>query len=263
MRAIFLNEIKLNLKSFLIWSLAVGGLGFFCILLYSSMEGEMQQMADAFSNMGVFSDAFGMSTLSISTLTGYFATEVGAVHGLGGGMFAAILAIGILSKEEEIHTGEFLFSLPVSRTGVMAAKGLFLILSLIGFTVLCGFLYALGFVILEESIPAADLLKYMALQLLMDFEIAGICFLVSSFSGKNRMGMGIALTMILYFFDVIGRVVPDLKGSVIRGPYSYSNASEIFSGEEIKIAAIVIAATVTVLCIVSSFIIYNRRDLVS
>ena len=104
MKHILAKELKLNLKSFLIWSLSVGLLGLGCILLYQSMQGEMKDMADAFSNMGAFSDAFGMSTLSIATLKGYFATEVGAVHGLGGGMFAAILAISMLSKEEEGHS---------------------------------------------------------------------------------------------------------------------------------------------------------------
>ncbi len=261
MKAVFLRELKLNLKTFLIWSLAVGGLGFSCILLYQSMEGEMQQMADAFSNMGAFSDAFGMSTLSLSTLTGYFATEIGAVHGLGGGMFAAILAVGILSKEEEGHTGEFLYSLPVSRTKVVIAKALCVVIALLGFTALCASLYVLGYASLGEKLPAEDFFKYMGMQLFMDLEIAGICFLSSSLSGRNRVGMGIALTMILYFFDVIGRVVPDLKEAIIIGPYSFANASEIFSGAETKTAAIVIAACVTVICTAFAFFIYNKRDL--
>ena len=37
MAALFLHEMKQNRKNLLIWSLAVGGLGFACILLYSGM----------------------------------------------------------------------------------------------------------------------------------------------------------------------------------------------------------------------------------
>ena len=113
MKTVFKRELLLNIKNLLIWSLSVGALGLVCILLYQSMEGEMKDMADAFSNMGAFSEAFGMSTLSIASLKGYFATEIGAVHGLGSGMFAAIIAINIISKEEDAHTGEFLFYLPL------------------------------------------------------------------------------------------------------------------------------------------------------
>lgn len=261
MKAIYFKELKLNLKNFLIWSLSVGGIGLACIFLYTSMQNDMKSMADAFSNMGAFSDAFGMSTLSIATLTGYFATEVGTVHGLGSGMFAAILAIGIVSKEEEGHTGEFLLSLPVSRNKVLAAKGLCVLTALGCFTVVCGALYIIGFATLDEPLPTSDFFRFMGLQLLMNTEIAGICFACSSLSGKNRMGAGIGLAMIFYVYDIIGRVVPDLKDALVIGPYSYANASEILSGAETSIAAVVIAAVVTVICAALAFVRYNRRDL--
>ena len=261
MKHILAKELKLNLKSFLIWSLSVGLLGLGCILLYQSMQGEMKDMADAFSNMGAFSDAFGMSTLSIATLKGYFATEVGAVHGLGGGMFAAILAISMLSKEEEGHSGEFLFSLPVSRTKVIAAKGLCVAIYLVLFTLVCGILYASGFAGLGEELPTAQLVTFMVRQMLMNFEVAGICFAISSLSWKNRMGMGIALGMLFYFYDVIGRVVPDLKDYLFVGPYSYVNAAEIFTDADTPVKAIVLGIIVTVCGVIFAFWYYNKRDL--
>ena len=138
MFAIIKQEFRLNLKSLLIWSLTVGGLGLICVLMYTSMEGDVADMADTFSQMGAFSDAFGMSTLSIATVKGYFATEVGTVHGLGSAMFAAFFASCMLSKEEDGHTGEFLFSLPVSRAKVITAKGLTILTDLFLFTVICG-----------------------------------------------------------------------------------------------------------------------------
>ena len=46
MKAVLKRELLLNIKSMLIWSLSVGILGLTCILLYSSMEGEMKDMAD-------------------------------------------------------------------------------------------------------------------------------------------------------------------------------------------------------------------------
>ncbi len=253
--------MKLNIKSLLIWSLAVGGLGLICVLMYRSMEGDVKEMADAFSNMGAFSDAFGMSTLSIATLKGFFATEVGTVHGLGSGMFAALIAIGILSKEEEGHTGEFLFSLPVSRTKVIAAKGLSVLIALIVFTVICGVLYLIGVKMLGETIPGDEFMRFMASQFLMNLEVASICFAISSLSGKNRIGLGIGTAMVLYFYDVVGRVVPDLKDYLFFGPYSYANASEIFSGAEADAKALAVGVIVIFAGIAGAFWQYNRRDL--
>ena len=66
MTAIIKQELKLNLKSMLIWALTVGGLGFICIMMYTSMEGDVMEMADSFSEMGAFSDAFGKTAAAVS-----------------------------------------------------------------------------------------------------------------------------------------------------------------------------------------------------
>lgn len=257
------KELRLNFKAFLIWSMVVGGMGMACILLYSSMQDTMKEMADAFSNMGAFSDAFGMSTLSIATIEGYFATEVGVLHSLGGGMFAAVLSIAILSKEEEGHTGEFLFSLPVSRKTVVAAKALCVMLVLVMFTVVCGCLYALGFAFLGETIPVREFFTFMTGQLLLDLEIAAICLAISVISGKNRMGLGLGITLLLYMYDIIGRVVPSLKDYLFLGPYSYANASVIFSDGDISAGAYVMAACILISAVIFTFVYYDKRDLAS
>ena len=77
MPVILKNEWKSGWKSLLIWALSVGGMGLIFIILYKGMEDSMADMAEKFAKMGAFSDAFGMSTLSIATLKGFFAIEVG------------------------------------------------------------------------------------------------------------------------------------------------------------------------------------------
>ena len=257
------HELKLGFKTLLIWSLSVGLMGLVCILLYTSMDGDMAAMADTFSNMGAFSDAFGMSTLSIATIGGFFATEVGTVHGLGSAMFAAILAAVILSKEEDGHTGEFLYSLPVSRGNAVTAKCLSVLINLVAFTVVCGALYVLGFVMLGEAVPWKELLIYLGRALLMNIEIAAVAMVISAASSKNRLGAGLGLALIFYAYDLIGRVVPDLKDYLFVGPFSYSNASEIFAGKETPTLAIVLALALVVVAMVSTYTIYLKKDLAS
>ena len=262
MKAVLKRELIINIKNMLIWSICVGALGLVCILLYQSMKGDMKEMADAFSNMGAFSDAFGMSTLSIATLKGYFATEVGTVHGLGSGMFAAIIAINIISKEEDGHTGEFIFSFPMSRSRVLAAKALCVAVMLVVFTVVCTVFYIIGFKALGEDIPE-EFFVFMGRQLVMNAEISGICFGLSSLAGKNRMGLGLGMALIFYSYDVMGRVVPDLKDYLFVGPYSYANASEIFTDADTPVKGLILAAVIFICGIVFAFWNFNRRDLAS
>ena len=263
MKKIFLKELKMNLKSLLIWSLSVGGMGLACILLYKNMEGEMQEMADAFSNMGSFSDAFGMSTLSIATIKGYFATEVGAVHGLGGSMFAALIGAGMLSKEEELHTGEFLFSFPVSRKKIVVAKALCIAVMILLFTLICASLYVCGFAALGEELPVKEFITYMGMQCLMGFEIAGICFAISSIFSKTKTGLALGTALMMYAYDIIGRVVPDVRDYLFIGPFSYSNASDIFSNADIPAKAIVFGIALAAASAVFAFVYYDKRDLAS
>ncbi|MCR4586728.1 MAG: ABC transporter permease [Lachnospiraceae bacterium] len=261
MLSIFKHELKLNLKSLLIWSLSVGGLGFVCLLMYTSMEGEMMDMADTFSNMGAFSDAFGMSTLSIATINGFFATEVGTVHGLGSALFAALLATVLLSKEEDAHTGEFLFSLPVSRGMTVLAKLLSLLAELVIFTLICGALYILGFAALKEDISWKEMMIFLGSMLLMNIEISAVALIISACSARNRMGIGLGLALIFYSYDLIGRVVPDMKDYLFLGPFSYTNASEIFAGKETPAAALITGAAVIITALLASFTIYMKKDL--
>ena len=97
MLTFFRHEWKLSVKTLLIWALSVGGMGLMCLLLYKSMESSMADMAESFASMGAFADAFGMSTLSIATMKGYFATEIGTIHTLGSCMFAASIATIVAS----------------------------------------------------------------------------------------------------------------------------------------------------------------------
>lgn len=261
MSTIYKHEMKSLYKTLLIWTLAVGGLCFVCILLFNSMKEEMAGMAESFSQMGAFADAFGMSQLSIATLEGFYATEVGTVHSLGAAMFAAIISMVMLSKEEDGHTGEFLFTLPVSRTKVITAKFAAVITNVIIFNVSSVGAYTLGIVILGENIDFARLFLYHGMQFLMHLELAGICFGLSAFMKKNKLGLGLGIVMIFYAYDLMARVIPDLSDYKLLSPYSYSNAVDIFSTGEVEVPALVLGMIVMTVCVSAAYVRYGRRDL--
>jgi len=263
MSAIFKYEMKSGLKSLLIWALSVGGMGLICILLYAGMEDNIAEMAQSMADMGAFSDAFGMSSLSIATLMGYFATEIGTIHSLGSSMFAASIATVILSKEEENHTAEFTFTLPVSRQKTIAIKYLAVILQILAFNIICLAFYVVGFIALGETDICSEFYAFMALQLLMNIEISSICFMISATSKKNKLGLGISVALVFYVYDLMSRIIPDMKDIAFLSPFSYVNATNIFSGVETDVAALALGIAVIVSLIFCSGLIYTKRDLAS
>lgn len=54
---------------------------------------------------------------------------------------------------------------------------------------------------------------------MMNIEIAAICFVISAVSKKNRLGIGISVAMLLYVYDLMARVVPDLKDAIFISPF--------------------------------------------
>lgn len=263
MFTLYKHELKINFKSLLIWTICVGGMCFACILLFSSMEDAMADMAESFASMGAFSEAFGMDQLSIATLAGFYATEVGTIFTLGGAMYAAISSTTMLSKEEDGHTGEFLFTLPVSRGKVVTAKFAAIVTNSILFNVICVGIFVIGFCILGEHIETKDFILYHGMQFVMQLQIASVCFIISACVKKNKLGLGLGVVMVLYAYDLIARVIPDLKDYKVISPFSYANASDIFSTGETSLTALAIGCVILVAGIVAAYVVYTKRDLAS
>ncbi len=258
---LFKHECKMNFKNLIIWLFCVSGMCLCCILLFSSMEESMGAMAETMASMGAFASAFGMDRLSIATLEGFYTAEVGTIHTLGGSMFAALLGIGLLSKEEEGHTGDFLHTLPISRKEVVGAKYMTLVTGVTIFNVLSVALYLVGIVILGEEIALGEFFLYHGMQWFLHLEIGTVCYLVSACNRKNKLGIGLGLTFLFYVWDLLGRVIPDLKDTLFLTPFSYANASDIFSTGEVEWKAFVVGAVVLTGAIVGAFTVYNKKDL--
>ena len=260
MRYIYRHEMGQYWKTLLLWSFCVGGMGMACILLYSGMQEEMAGMAESFAAMGTFSAAFGMDQLSIATLKGFYASEVGTIHELGGALFAAVISMTMLSKEEDGHTNEFLFSLPIARGKVVWTKWCVICTNLLLFHLLCVGLYGLGFLLLGEGIPGRELLLYHAMQLLLGLELAGICFAVSAFFRQNRLGVGLGLVLLFYAYDLVSRVAPEMERLSILSPFSFANAPKILSTGEIAVGGALLGAGALVLTLITAYVKYTRKD---
>lgn len=261
MVTIYKHEMKVYGKSLLIWFACVGGMGLACILLFSGMRDSMKDMAENFASMGAFSDAFGMSRLSIATLAGFFAAEVGTIHALGGSLFAAVLGASVLSKEEEGHTGEFLFSLPVSRGRITAAKWCAVMTNVLLLNLFCMGLYLAGIVAMKEEFPMKEFFFWHIMQVFLQLELAAICFAVSAFMKRSKLGIGLGIVLFLYAYDLMARTVPNLSKYKAVSPFSYANAADILSAGEADTAAAVIGAAVLLVALGTACKVYAERDL--
>lgn len=255
------HEIKMNLKILLVWACCVGASCFGCLLLFEGLSGAMAQMAEFYAKLGAFSAAFGMDRLNIGTMEGFYGTEVALIFAIGGAMFAAMVGAGMLSKEEEGHTSEFLNTLPLSRTAVVWWKYLAMAALILAFQIICAAWETAGFALAGEMPGAGSYLMYHAAQFLMQMEIGSICFLISSVARKKQTGAALGLAVLLYMADLMCRILPKVRILKYITPYYYSNAADVFLNKRVELGPAALGLTITIAAFAGALFIYCRRDL--
>lgn len=255
------HELKMNLKTLLIWTVCLGFCCFGCLLLFEGLEESMAEMADAYAQMGAFSAALGMDKLNVSTMEGFYATEVALMFALGGAMFAAMTGAAMVSKEEEGHTSEFLNTLPFGRGYIILWKYAAAAVLILLFNLLCLVWIAAGIALAGKNLPWKEFWLYHGAQLLMQLEVGSLCFLLSSFAKRKQTGAALGFAVLLYMMDLMCRIVPDMEALKYVTPYYFSNASDIFSEGRVEAGMLSAGVCVTALCICLSALIYRRRDL--
>lgn len=255
------HEWKMNLKSLIIWTLCVGICCSGCILLFESVAESMEEMAQAFADMGSFSAAFGMDKVSIATLTGFYATEISIIFLVGGAMFAAMTGAVLLSKEEEGHTMEFLHTLPVSRGYIYLWKYAALLLLILVFNLVCMGLDVAGFLAIGEEMAFGEYAEYHLLALVMQVEVGSLCYLISAVCKRKQIGAALGLAVLFYLMDIMYNIVPDLEFFKFLTPFYYANAAEIYSGGDSRVGLMWLGLAVTFAAVLCGGIVYKKRDM--
>ena len=121
----FKREMKINLKSFIIWTSILIGLFLVVFLVYPSfVNSENMEMMDEMMKMfpEEMLKAFNMDISSIDTAFGWLKTEGFVFVLLITGIYSGILGSNILLKEESDKTIEYLNSVPVTRKKIVINK---------------------------------------------------------------------------------------------------------------------------------------------
>ncbi len=260
---IFKHELKANIKTFLIWTIIIASMNFGFMLMYPSLQEAMNEAMAAYQNMGSFTVAFGMDRLSMSEPLGFYGVYVGAILSLGGSLFSAIIGTGILSKEEGGHTSEFLFTLPYTRVNIVLQKSAAVFSIILAFDMVNLLLGLLSFPLIQADLHMKEILLYHTAQFVMHLEIAAIGILFSAFTKKINLGGGLGIALLLYFMDIMSRVLEQLEFTKYITPFYYANAADIMINQKIDPLLLGIGIGITLLCIISGTWYYNRRDLAS
>ena len=258
---LFLHEIKRNKLSLIIWSAALAWMLGISVIIYPEMQTQMGDLGAMFSDMGAFSDAFGMDMLNFGEFMGYFGVEIGNSLGLGGALLAGIVGITALSKEERDGTAELLLTMPVSRTRIVAEKLLFSAFHILVVNLACVIVSVAGILAINVEADAGKIALIFLANLIMQLEIMAITFGISAFLKKGAMGIGIGISFGLYFLNILANLADEIEFVGKITPFGYANSGYIIEYGKIELLPLIIGILLSALGIAVAFEKYTKKDI--
>lgn len=259
------RELRSNLKGLVIWALALALLNLLLIAVYPTMAADKAALDEM---MSMYPEAmikmFGMERLSISDPLGFYGVEAYFMVVLFGGIYAAIIGSGILAKEEDDKTIEFLLAKPVSRSQIIKEKMLAWVINLVALNLVIGLVSWLSFEIFDMGKFSRLTLFWMLLApIFIHFFFAALGFLTALFFTRRKSSLSVSIGMVLglYFVNTIGQLSDKFKTLTWLTPFRYMDAGEIFTQGAINPLYALLLLAVSAAAVAATWILYRRRDI--
>ena len=260
---IFLRELKANLKSLVIWCGIMLLLIFVAVAKFSAFAGDPSMLAILNSMPKALVDAMSLKAFNLTTLSGFYGLMF-LYFALLGGIAAAMWASDIVSKEERDKTVEFSLVLPVSRSKVITAKLLTVLFNCIIFVLVT---WGVSLVSVQRYNPDQAFYNFLTLEMEAMFVIELVFLAVGLLLGcamkqyKRSGATAIAIILVTYFMAMISGMEPKLDFLKFFTPFKYFDAGVFFRSGRLDWIYLLISAGIIVICVTTSYIAYNKRDL--
>lgn len=260
------RELKVNLKSFLIWT-SILLLLFLVIFSVYPMIIASENVRLINEMLKIFPEemlkAFNMDLSSIDTAFGFLKTEGFIFVLLITGVYAAILGSNILSKEENDKTIEYLSSLPIKRSTIVLKKIVCAIFYIILMVLCVGIFNYIGLE-LSGDFNRKQYLLLSITPILSALPIFAICLFLSSFTHKtkNSIGLSIGIVFISYFLQVLSEMNEVTEFFKYFSLYTLANVRNVIVNTTIDPAMIILSIILTSIFIGLTIFTYEKKELV-
>ena len=262
----FKRELKINLKSFIIWTSILIGLFLVVFLIYPSIINSANiKMIDEM--MKIFPEemlkAFNMDLSTIDSAFGWLKTEGFVFVLLITGVYSGILGSNILLKEESDKTIEYLNSVPVTRKNIVLNKILCGIFYIILMILIIGIFNFIGLSLSGEF----DRKSYILLSITPLFSsivIFAICLFLSTFTHKTKKTLGISLGIVFvsYFLNVISEIGESTEFLKYISIFTLADIRNVILNVSINPILVVLSTGITIVFMILTMIHYEKKELV-
>ncbi len=263
---IYKFELKMLIKSMIVWSLGIS----FGLIFYLSFYPMMAADTDAFSQLmddfpPEFLAFFGMAgEYAFTSLIGYFILTFGMIQ-IPIGIQAANYGLNMLSVEERELTADFLLTKPVKRSTIFISKLLAALTSLTVVNIVVSFSSIVTLLIFKDDpLPWKGIIVLLTSTIFFQLFFVGIGMLISMSVKKIRsvMPFSLALGFGLYIINSLGEMFTSNLFKVFS-PYGHFKPGYIIAEESYHIGFSIVSFAVIIGTIFASYFLYMRRNIAS
>lgn len=261
---LFLRELRGNFKSFVTWTLSIVViLGIFMAMYpsFASQGENLDQMLSGFSPDLL--KMFSFDNLEFTRGLDYYAYTFQYML-LATMIQFLILGAGLLSREEDAGTINFLYAKPLSRSSIVTTK----LLSGLAYAAAFFIVYAASACAILAAVDSAPVdlgvvLLFSCALLLGQLMMLGLGLLLSMFVTKTRtvMSVSIGVVLLMYVLSMVVNMNERINALKYLTPFQYFDSRAILHSGSIEWVYIVLPVGVALAGYALSLVIYNRRDL--
>lgn len=259
------RELKINFKSFFLWTVILISLFLIVFLVYPYIINSgnielMNEMMEMFPKELL--KAFNMDISSLDSAFGWLKSEGFIFILLITGVYASLLGSNVLIKEENDKTIEYLNTLPVTRKKILFDKIICSIIYIVFMIIIIG---VFNFIALELS-GDFDRKQYLLLSItpvLTSLPLFAINLFISSFTHKTKktFGLSLGISLISYFILVLSEMDESIKFFKYFTLYTLADIRNVIINISINPIIIIISLLITIVFLVATFIRQEKREL--
>lgn len=259
------RELKINLKSFIVWEAIILGLLLVVYLVYPSIASSeniklMDEMIKIFPEEVI--KMFNMDIATMDTAFGWLKSEGFVMILLIIGCYSGILGSTILSKEESDKTIEYLNSLPVKRSDIVLSKVISGITYIVFMILSIGIFNYIGLELSGEF----DRIEFLMLSISPLFAAIPLFFISMFIStllkSKKVIGIGLGITMISYVLNTLSGLSSNVEFLKYFSVFTLSDIRNIILNSSINGIMIIISFIISIVFLIGIVYKYNRKELI-
>jgi len=262
---IFLRELARNRKQFLIWTVILILSSVLMLAMFPSISEQADQFTELLKNSPkAMMSGLVANDISFAKVLDFFSYVIPYIT-LFASIYAIFLGSGILSKEEDEKTIDFLLAKPVTRSSIVTAK----------YSCTLFYIFLLNVLLITANYLAIEAVRgtstyslkaFLIISLgmfLVQWAFASIGFLLSVFIVRSKSLTPISLGIVLgtYFISIASVISEKLDYLKYFTPFQYINPANIIKHERIEGVYLTILISLITTMTAGAYLAYNKKNI--